>query len=90
VGPIAVSFRSNCSGFYGVCRAAMVFRTQVLPILQAGGLECVVHETKHRGHATEIVKKLQSAACDAIVGVGGDGTIFEILQVDLYNTMLHE
>eukprot|EP00884_Botryococcus_braunii_P011795 jgi/Botrbrau1/20616/Bobra.113_1s0042.1 len=64
----------------GSGRAAMVFRTQVLPILEAGGLECIVHETKHRGHATEIVKELQSAACDAIVGVGGDGTIFEILQ----------
>jgi diacylglycerol kinase family enzyme len=59
----------------------MVFRTRVLPILEAGGLVCTVHETKHRGHATEIVKGLLPAECDVIVGVGGDGTVFEIVQV---------
>lgn len=52
-------------------------------MLEAGGLLCTVHDTSHRGHATEIVKGLQPAACDAIVGVGGDGTVFEILQVCL-------
>lgn len=58
-----------------------MFRTRVLPIFEAGGLKCTVIETQYRGHATEIVNGLHPSSCDAIIGVGGDGTIFEILQV---------
>lgn len=58
-----------------------MFRTKVLPVFEAGGLMCTIFETKYRGHATEIVKELHPSSCHAVIGVGGDGTIFEILQV---------
>ena len=40
-----------------------------------------VSQTHHRGHATEIVRQLPIGSCDALVTVGGDGTVFEALQV---------
>lgn len=50
-------------------------------ILQAAGLEVTVKETEHPGHATDIVRQLALDSCDAVVAVGGDGTVFEALQV---------
>ena len=40
-----------------------------------------VRETQGPGHATDIVKEAELQNFDAVVAVGGDGTIFEILQV---------
>lgn len=50
-------------------------------ILQAAGLVVTKRETQQAGHATEIVQGLPLDSCDAIVTVGGDGTVFEALQV---------
>jgi len=53
----------------------------VRPILEAAGFHLDVRETQGPGHATDIVKEAELQNFDAVVAVGGDGTIFEILQV---------
>ena len=51
------------------------------PILEAAGFHLDVRETQGPGHATTLVKEAELQIFDAVVAVGGDGTIFEILQV---------
>lgn len=63
------------------CRARQTFVGHVRPILEAAGFHLDVRETKGPGHATDIVKEAELQIFDAVVAVGGDGTIFEILQV---------
>ncbi len=47
---------------------------------QQAGISYVLHLTKHKGHATEIVKELTSnGEQNVIIGCGGDGTLHEIL-----------
>ena len=54
----------------------------LLPILRDGaGLKVTVHETKRRGHAAEVVSDLDLSRVDLVVYVGGDGTVYEGLQV---------
>jgi diacylglycerol kinase family enzyme len=55
----------------------------VEPIFLAAGFEMTVHETKHAGHATELVRGEKLELYLAVVAVGGDGTVFEILQVGI-------
>ena len=64
-----------------ICRARKAFSKHVRPILEAAGFHLDFRETKGPGHATEIVKDAHLETVDAVVAVGGDGTIFEILQV---------
>ncbi|KAL6753666.1 ATP-NAD kinase-like domain-containing protein [Haematococcus lacustris] len=60
---------------------ASIFSRQVLPVLRdAAGLVLEVHTTRHRGHATEIVARLDLQQVDLILYVGGDGTVFEGMQ----------
>ena len=63
------------------CRARHTFTKHVRPILEAAGFHLDVRETQGPGHATDIVKEAELQIFDAVVAVGGDGTIFEILQV---------
>lgn len=51
------------------------------PILAAAGFEVTAHETRARGHATQIVAAEDLSTYEAVVAVGGDGTVFEVLQV---------
>ncbi len=54
----------------------------LLPILRdAAGLRVTVHETVSRGHAERLVKALDLTDVDMLAFVGGDGTVFEGLQV---------
>ena len=49
-------------------------------VFEKAGRQCVVHETLHAGHATEIVKELTAGEDNVnIVAVGGDGTLHEVL-----------
>ncbi len=66
---------------YFCCRARHTFTKHVRPILEAAGFHLDVRETQGPGHATDIVKEAELQIFDAVVAVGGDGTIFEILQV---------
>ncbi|KAL0029421.1 hypothetical protein WJX77_006321 [Trebouxia sp. C0004] len=59
---------------------AMFQSPDIQNVFKAAGLSLSVWETNRRGHATEIVKQLDLAACDVLVTVGGDGTVHEALQ----------
>lgn len=50
-------------------------------IFKAAGFSMSVKETQRAGHATEMVQGLHLGHCDALITVGGDGTLFEALQV---------
>ena len=64
------------------CRSRQMFDSHsIQTILKAAGLSVTVRETQRAGHATEIVRSLQLDQCDALITVGGDGTVFEALQV---------
>jgi diacylglycerol kinase (ATP) len=47
------------------------------PILRAAGCTAQVVETKRPGHARELLAALPQGACDAVVVVGGDGSLHE-------------
>ncbi|KAL3160513.1 hypothetical protein ABBQ32_010818 [Trebouxia sp. C0010 RCD-2024] len=49
-------------------------------IFKAAGFSMSVKETQRAGHATEMVQGLHLGHCDALITVGGDGTLFEALQ----------
>ena len=51
----------------------------VIDILMDRGHIVKDHQTLYHEHATEIVKHLDLNNCDAIVSVGGDGTMYEVL-----------
>jgi YegS/Rv2252/BmrU family lipid kinase len=43
----------------------------------AAGVVSRITPTTHRGHATELARAAVAAGCDAVVAVGGDGTVNE-------------
>lgn len=59
----------------------MFHSPDIQSIFKAAGLSLTVWETDRPGHASEMVKQLDLAACDVLVTVGGDGTVHEALQV---------
>lgn len=81
------ALRSTDSGQPGkltrlkACRSRAVWANECQPILQAAGLSVEQLETQRPRHATEMARKLSVQDIDAIVCVGGDGTMSEILQV---------
>jgi diacylglycerol kinase family enzyme len=64
------------------CRSAKLFQQQVAPVLEdAAGMSLTRVVTQHAGHTSELTGQLSLAAVDMLVFVGGDGTVFEGLQV---------
>jgi diacylglycerol kinase family enzyme len=64
------------------CRAERVFEREVLPVLQdAAGMRVESLVTCGPGAATNIMSQLNVSAVDLVVFVGGDGTVYEGLQV---------
>ena len=64
------------------CRSRQMFDSpSIQTIFKAAGVSVTVKETQRAGHATEMVQSLQLDRCDALITVGGDGTVFEALQV---------
>jgi diacylglycerol kinase family enzyme len=64
------------------CRSAKLFQQQVAPVLEdAAGMSLSRLVTQHAGHASQLTAELSLAAVDMLVFVGGDGTVFEGLQV---------
>ncbi|KAF5833187.1 ATP-NAD kinase-like domain-containing protein [Dunaliella salina] len=66
----------------GQGKGSSIFSKQVLPLLRdVAGLSVEVHATVSKHHATQIVRDLSNIdKVDAILYVGGDGTVFEGLQ----------
>ena len=64
------------------CRSRQALDSHsIQTIFKAAGLSMTVKETQRAGHATEMVQAIKLGNCDALVTVGGDGTVFEALQV---------
>ncbi len=63
------------------CRAPDLYARCLAPVLDAAGLQVAVVTTRARGHAAEVARGLRTDECDAVVCVGGDGTVYEALQV---------
>ncbi|KAL4522958.1 hypothetical protein Ndes2526A_g07682 [Nannochloris sp. 'desiccata'] len=60
--------------------APKVYSKQIKPILQAAGMLLTEATTTATGHATEITKNVLPNEFDLILSLGGDGTMFEVLQ----------
>lgn len=68
------------------CRAERVFEHQVLPVLQdAAGMSVSSMVTSGPGAATELLSQLDLTAVDLLLFVGGDGTVYEGLQVSSHH-----
>lgn len=52
---------------------------EIYRALTQAGHEVILHKTTYRFHAIEIVKSLNLYETDMLVSVGGDGTLFEIV-----------
>ncbi|MCH7916805.1 MAG: diacylglycerol kinase family lipid kinase [Planctomycetes bacterium] len=64
---------------YGGGRRGRAVLAQVLPLFQSAGVDVTLSETTHPGHATSIVQELTLGGLDAIVVIGGDGTLHEVV-----------
>ncbi len=53
---------------------------QLRQLFEANGASCEIHETQHRGHATELARQAMQAGAELLVAVGGDGTFSEVVQ----------
>lgn len=49
----------------------------VIARLKELGVEHVLHQTSHPGHATEIARDAAARGADTVVAIGGDGTVTE-------------
>lgn len=68
--------------YLGCCRSQRLFQRHVAPVLEnAAGMTLTAVLTRHPRHATEITRELDLSTQDILVFVGGDGTVFEGLQV---------
>ena len=53
---------------------------RIIDTCKAHDTECTIEYTQARGHATELAKQAIDNKFDAVVAVGGDGTINEVAQ----------
>ena len=52
---------------------------RVKPLFEAKGIELFVVETTYAGHAKELANQLNITEYDGFIGIGGDGTLHEII-----------
>jgi len=65
--------------FSGIKRGPQVWTTECAPLFDAAGLRYTVLETTHAGHAYDEILNADLSQYSAIVAVGGDGTVNEVL-----------
>jgi YegS/Rv2252/BmrU family lipid kinase len=56
------------------------------PLLENRGIQCEVRVSKFPGHAVQLAQNFDHAKYEGIVAVGGDGTLFEVLNGVLKKT----
>jgi len=63
----------------GKKKAARLAERIVLPMLKDAGVQVETRPTERRGHAGEMGRTLPLAGVDALLVMGGDGTLSELL-----------
>lgn len=63
----------------GKKKALKLAETIVLPMLEAAGIQVERQPTLHAGHAQELGKTLSLEGIDALIVMGGDGTLSDLL-----------
>lgn len=53
--------------------------TIVIPMLQQAGVNVVKHRTERPGHAEELGRTVDLAGVDALIAMGGDGTLSDVV-----------
>ncbi|KAG7382293.1 Sphingosine kinase 2 [Phytophthora boehmeriae] len=64
----------------GPGRARQIYETKVAPVLRFANVETEVKIMDHANHAMEIVMEIPLGVYDCVVAVGGDGSLYEIVQ----------
>ena len=63
----------------GKKKAARIAERLVLPMLKEAGMQVETRTTDYQGHAGEMGRTLSLAGVDALLVMGGDGTLSELL-----------
>ncbi|TDH67301.1 hypothetical protein CCR75_009402 [Bremia lactucae] len=64
----------------GPGRALQIYKDKVAPVLRYASIETEVKIMDHANHAMEIVRDIPLDVYDCVVAVGGDGSLYEIVQ----------
>ena len=64
---------------YGGKKLGTKMMEQAKSVLDESGVEVLVHPTEYAGHAIEYAKSLELRKGDVLCPVGGDGTLYEII-----------
>jgi len=64
---------------HGGTKQGTLLLKKVKPIFDAAGAELFIIETTFAGHAQELANQLDLSAYDGFIGIGGDGTLHEII-----------
>ncbi|HPG40452.1 MAG TPA: diacylglycerol kinase family lipid kinase [bacterium] len=68
----------------GLIRSPLIIRKLITSSLNKAPFEYDFEETRYRGHAHEMAKAASQNGYDAVVAVGGDGTVNEVATALLY------
>uniref|UniRef100_A0AAV1TSE1 DAGKc domain-containing protein n=1 Tax=Peronospora matthiolae TaxID=2874970 RepID=A0AAV1TSE1_9STRA len=64
----------------GPGRALQIYESKVAPIFEYANVKTEVKVMDHAQHATEVVMTMPLGVYDCVVAVGGDGSLYEIVQ----------
>ena len=64
---------------HGGTKQGPLLLKKVKPIFDAAGADLFIIETTFAGHAKELASQLNLSAYDGFIGIGGDGTLHEII-----------
>lgn len=57
-----------------------LWRKKVMPVFRRSGIKHRIVETQAKGHAKEVASNLDLVEVGLVMTIGGDGTVFEVLQ----------
>lgn len=90
--PLLSAFKTTAAPPRKIAKAALIYnpvsgkkkgerwaREIVEPMLRAAHVEVMLLPTQHAGHATEIAASHDLDGCDALLALGGDGTLSDVV-----------
>ncbi|KAF3989782.1 hypothetical protein FT663_01930 [Candidozyma haemuli var. vulneris] len=76
---VAPSVLIVLNSFGGKGKAREIYKSSILPVLQAAHVNVTYQETTHQGHAVEIGRDIDESKYDVIACCSGDGVPHEIM-----------